>query len=103
MPRKNKTIKHGLFTIFGLTINLNTIVTTVLGSILCVICGWGLVSVRNIGRTIVRMETEVPRMEEDVRILEKTFKRLAEEYPPLPKSGFNASISSAQPVPSATP
>lgn len=37
--RRPSRLQHGLFTIFGFTINLNTIITTVLGMIACTLLG----------------------------------------------------------------
>jgi hypothetical protein len=93
MPRKKKNEpQKGLWTIFGLKVNLNSVLTAVFGSVACTLVGWMLLSIHNfMGTAKVMMET-VPIMTKDVRLVEKELRRLANEYPPLPPAHFDASL-----------
>lgn len=95
---KNGKIKgEWAITVFGwhLTVNLNSVLTAVFGSIACTLAGLALAGVIHIYGLFKVMVADVP-------VLEKELHRLSVEYPPLVKPNFTASVLPS-PVPGAAP
>lgn len=91
--RKRKR-QRGLWHVWGFEVNLNTVLTTVLGSLACsgvAACLYGM-------HTIM---TNIRVMERDVPVMEQTLKRLTRDYPVLAKPSFSASVNA--PPPQGTP
>jgi len=94
MPRHRHAVQHGLFRIWDLEINVNSVLTTIFGSLACTLLTWALLSIHTLFATFSKMEADVPKLERELH-------RLAIQYPPLVAPNFNASVNT--PAAAATP
>jgi hypothetical protein len=79
MPKhKRKEFQHGLFHMFGVTINVNTIVTTVLGSICIGMVSCGVKWVHDVKDAT----NKIPAMEAQITNITQEQKRVRREYHP---------------------
>jgi hypothetical protein len=78
MPQKRKTTQHGLFTIFGATINLNSVLTAVVGTGACMALTYVIHTI-NINSGYIR---SIPQLQEDVLVIKKEQARISKEYSP---------------------
>jgi hypothetical protein len=94
MPRRRHSVQHGLFRIWGLEINLNTVITTVLGSLACSGIALCFYYIHTGFVLFSKMEADVPKLERELH-------RLSVQYPPLIAPNFNASVNT--PAAATTP
>jgi hypothetical protein len=84
MKRKRKksspihVVSHGLFTVFGITINFNAVLTAVVTSISWVLISWVIHTVGTNAKYI----QSIPKLQADMESVKKEQTRLRKEYLP---------------------
>jgi hypothetical protein len=94
MP-KRKPINKGLFHIFGLEINLNSILTSVFGTLACMLVTWGILRLgaiaKNVGAiphmqaALIENHKAILAVKSDVENIKTEQARIRTQYsPPVP-------------------
>ena len=90
MPRRPPPSKKGIFKIFRFEISLNTVATTVFGSITWLLISYGIGWVKDsntaLHRTLPALQTDVATVKKDIKQVKVEQERISKEYvPPLKK------------------